>query len=72
MSAAASPVLNFLSKEQVAKLLHVSVATLLRWHHRGEGPPRIKAGRSIYYSAQGVEDWRRLNEQRELRRRKTE
>ena len=58
-----------LSKEQLAEMLHVSVATLLRWHHAGIGPPRIKCGRAIYYSAQGVEDWRRLNDARELRRR---
>lgn len=61
----------FLSKEQVAEILHVSVATLLRWHNMGEGPPRIKVGRKIYYVAGQVEDFMRLqgdSEQRSRRR----
>jgi excisionase family DNA binding protein len=56
-----------MSKEQVAELLGVSVATLLRWHHSGKGPPRVKIGRQIYYHAQAVEDFMRLQAEQELR-----
>jgi len=53
---------SFLSKEQVAEMLGVSTATLLRWHHLKQGPVRFKCGRQIYYRSEAVEEWGKLGE----------
>jgi predicted DNA-binding transcriptional regulator AlpA len=58
---------KFMSQEEVAELLGVSVATLLRWHHAGKGPPRVKIGRQIYYDATSAEDFMSLEAARGLR-----
>jgi excisionase family DNA binding protein len=48
---------SFLSKEQVAEMLGVSTATLLRWHNMRIGPPRVKIGRTIRYPRQQAEEY---------------
>jgi predicted DNA-binding transcriptional regulator AlpA len=53
---------SILSKEQVAEMLGVSTATLLRWHHLKQGPVRFKCGRQIYYRRESVEEWGKLGE----------
>jgi predicted DNA-binding transcriptional regulator AlpA len=53
---------SFLSKEQVAEMLGVSTATLLRWHHLKQGPVRFKCGRQIWYRHEAVEEWAKLRE----------
>ena len=52
---------SIMSPEQLAETLGVSVATLLRWHHRKTGPPRIKipGTRKPYYHRSDVEAYLR-------------
>ena len=38
-----------------AEMLGVTDRTLLRWHREGKGPPRIYAGRSVYYRIADIE-----------------
>ena len=51
----------FMSKEQLAAELGVSLATLLRWANAGIGPPRIKIGRVIRYDRQQYIEHMRIN-----------
>jgi DNA-binding transcriptional regulator YiaG len=55
---------RFLSKEQVAELLHVHVGTLLRWEHMRIGPPRMKVNRRVLYSRAAVADWEEAQQHR--------
>lgn len=41
----------------VAERLNVPESTLRYWRHRGEGPPSIKLGRLVRYSAVALEQW---------------
>jgi excisionase family DNA binding protein len=45
------------SRPEVAKYLHVPVATLERWATRGEGPPYRKVGRHTRYDWNEVDRW---------------
>ena len=61
-TAAKPPLLDsIMSPEQLAEGLGVSTATLLRWHHRQVGPPRVKipGTRKIYYHRSDVETYMR-------------
>jgi len=40
---------NYLDEQEEAQELGVTVRTLRHWRARGEGPPYIKIGRSVYY-----------------------
>jgi Helix-turn-helix domain len=42
-----------------ARMLGVTDRTLLRWHEQSKGPPRIYAGRGIYYLIADIEAWLR-------------
>lgn len=46
-----------LTHEQVAAQLGISPRTLDRWHALGEGPPRIKVGKQIFYRLASVRAW---------------
>ena len=48
---------RFLKDEQAADLIGLSVQTLRNWRFKREGPPYIRAGRSIRYSFQDLLGW---------------
>ena len=48
---------NYLSPEQVAARLNVSVVTLRRMRSRGEAPPSVRVGHMIRFPKAGVEAW---------------
>jgi hypothetical protein len=45
------------TREQVAVWLGIHTRTLDRWHALGEGPPRIKIGKQIFYRGPSVQAW---------------
>jgi predicted site-specific integrase-resolvase len=47
-----------------ARMLGVTVRTLLRWHRQGKGPPRWHNGHGIRYRISEIGDWLRRNPQR--------
>jgi hypothetical protein len=54
----AGPVLkDWISREDLARELGVTVDTLRRWALRRVGPSFTKAGRRVLYSRQSVNDW---------------
>ncbi len=51
---------EIMTREEVAALLRVHVATLDRWHTDGEGPPRHQPGGKrarVFYLRSEVEAW---------------
>lgn len=58
---------TFLSKEQVAEMLHVNVATLWRWAQLKTGPPRLVIGRKVLYSRAAVEMYMAHEQERQSR-----
>lgn len=53
-----APVLGeWLSPDDLASALGVTVATLRRWARRRIGPPRVKVGHVILYSRASVVSW---------------
>jgi hypothetical protein len=49
-----------LSREQVARALSISLDTLDKMHHRGEGPPRFRASpRRWAYPLRDFREWQR-------------
>jgi hypothetical protein len=48
---------GWLSREQVAAELGISVDTLARWRTRRIGPPCVRLGRKILYRDQAFRDW---------------
>jgi excisionase family DNA binding protein len=48
---------RLLTITQLAELLQVPVGTLYRWRSRCEGPPGIRMGRHLRYSADDVARW---------------
>jgi hypothetical protein len=48
---------GFLTREELAGLLRISVRTLNRWDALREGPPRVSQGRTILYKADSVRHW---------------
>jgi predicted DNA-binding transcriptional regulator AlpA len=49
--------LERMTHEQVAAWLGVSPRTLDRWKARGDGPPRIKIGRQLFYRGASLKAW---------------
>lgn len=57
-SRRAGPVLqDWVSREDLACELGVTVDTLRRWALRRTGPSFTKAGRRVLYSRQAINDW---------------
>lgn len=57
------PVLqDWISREDLARELGVTVDTLRRWALRRTGPSFTKAGRRVLYSRQAINDWLELLE----------
>ena len=48
---------TFLTPKEAAELLKVSVSWLAKARSRGDGPPFIKIGRCVRYSAAALEEW---------------
>jgi len=48
---------DLLTITQVAEILHVPVATLRYWRHRGTGPRSFRIGRHVRYRPEDVEEW---------------
>lgn len=53
---------EYLTVEELSKLLGRSTRTLFRWHARREGPPRTKVGSLILYRRTAVDNWLQRNE----------
>jgi excisionase family DNA binding protein len=53
----AVPAIAFLTPEEAAKLLKVSLSWLAKARMRGDGPPYIRVGRSIRYSETALLQW---------------
>ncbi len=53
---------DYLSEQELASQLDVSLRTVRRWHSLREGPPRTTIGKAIYYRRDAVSDWLRSNE----------
>jgi excisionase family DNA binding protein len=51
------PEIEVLTPKEAAELLRVSLSWLAKARMRGEGPPYIKFGRSVRYSAAVVQAW---------------
>jgi orotate phosphoribosyltransferase-like protein len=48
---------GFMSEEQFADELEVSVQTARRWQREGRGPQRAKIGKKVLYSRDAVLAW---------------
>jgi excisionase family DNA binding protein len=48
---------TLLTEEDVARQLHISVASLRRWRLERRGPPFIKVGSLVRYRPEEVEAW---------------
>ena len=48
---------TLLTEEEVAKQLHVSVASLRRWRLERRGPQFIKVGSLVRYRPEEIEAW---------------
>lgn len=48
---------RYLSPDALAAMLGVSTRTLLRWHDRRSGPPRITLGRKTLYPEEKLTEW---------------
>lgn len=46
-----------MSPRDVAAQLNVPLATVYRWNHMGDGPPRVRIGRHVRYRLEDVEAW---------------
>ncbi|MQB02167.1 MAG: helix-turn-helix domain-containing protein [Actinobacteria bacterium] len=63
MNLAEAP--EYLTVQQLAKLLQVPVATIYRWRYLGEGPPGIRvSGRHVRFRRSDVEAFLRDREDR--------
>ena len=66
MPATAGPdglLADYLSEEQLAVELDVTVRTLIRWHNLGIGPPRTMVGRTPRYRRGSTQEWLRRREE---------
>lgn len=61
---------GFISAEELATELDVSVRTLGRWDAQRTGPPRVLIGRKPYYRVDGARAWLATRERGALRRRR--
>ena len=57
MNAPARVLTGYLTDEELAEQLNVSVRTLRRWREQHKGPPCIKTGQQVLYSQAGVKRW---------------
>lgn len=55
---------RYLSQDELATELGVTVATLLNWRRDGKAPPHTRIGQRVVYARDSVEQWLRDQEQR--------
>src|ERR1022692_1849033 len=48
---------GFLSREELAQQLGLSLRTIDRWEAQRKGPPRVCVGRTILYNIDSVREW---------------
>lgn len=61
----AAPVLNgWLTRQQMADQIGVSIDTLARWETQRRGPPCVRIGRKVMYRVDAFRDWLREQETR--------
>ena len=48
---------DYLTQQDLARELHVSVRTIARWHVERIGPPRIVVGRLLLYRRAAIREW---------------
>lgn len=48
---------DYLTPNQLALMISVSLSTLARWRVEGNGPAFMKAGRAVLYSHEAVTTW---------------
>lgn len=58
----ASVLADWISREDLAVELGLSLQTLKRWAMRREGPPWMKVGRKVLYNRDSVKEWLRSRE----------
>ena len=54
---------NWMTREQLAEELDVSIDTLARWQSQRIGPPSVKMGRRTLYRREAVQQWMVSREQ---------
>jgi excisionase family DNA binding protein len=52
----------WLTTEELADRLHLSIKTLQNWKLEGRGPTAVKVGRRLLYKLTTVEKWEREQE----------
>jgi predicted DNA-binding transcriptional regulator AlpA len=55
---------RYLSPQQAAEFLSLSVSTLAKWRVKGGGPPYVKLGRRVAYAAAVLDQWAALHQRR--------
>lgn len=60
---------DWMSRDDLAAELSVSVDTLSRWETRRIGPPCVRVGRRVLYRRGAVQEWLRSQEKRAAGRR---
>jgi excisionase family DNA binding protein len=48
---------EFLSIEELAELLGVSIRTVQDWNYKGRGPAITRVGRHVRYTRKAVDEW---------------
>jgi len=60
---------EYLSEDEVAKLVKMKPRTLRRWRQRRDGPPFVPMGRDVLYPKDGFREWLRSRLVNPVRRR---
>jgi hypothetical protein len=58
---------DYLTEDEQAAALGLTVRTLRSWRQRGEGPPFVKVGKRVFYPIAGNAAWLKANEQAPVR-----
>lgn len=61
---------DWMSRNELAVELLVSIDTLARWEVRRLGPPSVRLGRRVYYRREAVQTWLVSQERPNVRGRK--
>ena len=48
---------EFMTTEEVARLVRAPLETVRYWRHIGKGPESFKLGRRVLYARESVEQW---------------
>ena len=54
---------DWISREQLARVLGLTADTLSRWEARRQGPPCTRIGRKTFYRRAAIQEWIRAQEQ---------